>query len=144
MITIGIDPGKETGFAVYDLEEKRLAVMETVNFWTAYSWALYYNEHFTVKCVVIEVPTSKHVFHKPGPNAAANQRMGVHVGSVIRESELMANGLELHGLNVKRVEPVGKRDAAAFKKAFPEWTGRSNQHCRDAAFMTLRRCPDEN
>lgn len=142
MITIGIDPGKETGFAVYDHLEKRLIVLDTVDFWTAYSWTLYYWRRRTIRCVVIEVPSNKHVFHKPGANAAANQRMGVHVGSVIREAELLAIGIELNGINVKRVEPVGKRDAAAFKEAFPEWTGRSNQHNRDAAFMTLRRCPE--
>lgn len=142
MIVIGIDPGKETGFAVYDLMEKKLIDLRTLDFWSAYALVVEYSKTRTIKCVVIEAPKNKHVFHKPGANAAANQRMGVHVGSVIRESELLAQGLEGWAFNVKRVEPVGKKDAATFKKAFPEWEGRTNQHNRDAAFMCLRRCPD--
>ena len=74
MITIGIDPGKETGFAVYDLLEKELIDLRTLDFWSAYALAVEYSKTRTIKCIVIEVPSSKHVFHKPGANAKANQR----------------------------------------------------------------------
>lgn len=142
MITIGIDPGKETGFAVYDHMEKKLIDLRTLDFWSAYALVVEYSKTRTIKCIVIEAPKNKHVFHKPGANASANQRMGVHVGSVLREAELLAAGLKGWTFNVKEVEPVGKRSHEDFIKAFPEWKGRTNSHTRDAAFMTLRRCPE--
>jgi hypothetical protein len=139
---IGLDPGKQTGYALYDLGQDggKLIDLQTLTFWEAYARVLSLGPEM-IRAVMIEAPKNKHVFHQPGANAAANQRMGVHVGSVLREAELLADGLEAWGIPVKRLEPVGKKDAAAFKKAFPYWTGRTNQHVRDAAFMTLRKLP---
>jgi len=140
---IGIDPGKETGYAVYDLVKGELVGLLTLTFWEAYARVLTM-ELDEIRAIMIEAPKNKHVFHAPGANAKANQRIGVHVGSVLREAELLADGLEAWGIPVKRLEPVGKKDAAAFKKAFPNWKGRTNQHQRDAAFMCLRRLPEES
>lgn len=135
-VVIGIDPGKNTGTAVRDLDTGEL-LLATLDFWSAYDRVRSYPVD-TVAAVVIEVPSSKAVFHQAAATARANQRMGVNVGSVLREAELLAVGLERSGYRVKRVEPVGKRTQAQFEKLFPNHNGRTNQHTRDAAIMTLR------
>lgn len=136
-VRVGIDPGKQTGFAVYDPHLRRLTEVWTVSFWEVFTRLQDYRACGVAE-VTIEVPTTKHVWHKAASGPRALQRQGVNVGSVIREAELLAEGLEREGYNVRRVTPRGKTNAEKFK-AFTGWCGRTNQHERDAALMCFGR-----
>lgn len=78
--------------------------------------------------VVIEVSKVKVNWHGP---AAAHD-----VGAVRRESMLLADGLELAGAQVERVHPPGKVDAVTFAR-ITGWTGRTNEHQRDAGMLAI-------
>ena len=133
MITIGIDPGQQTGFAVYCHTEKRLIELKTLCFWSAFGEVLLHDP-LNVSKVVVEVPDSKHVWHKAARDLKAIQRQAVNVGGVIRESQLMAEGIKRAGYLVLTLPPKGKVDAEKFQK-FTCWEGRSNGHERDAGLL---------
>lgn len=136
-LSIGIDPGKNTGFAIYSLQEKKLVRVETVTFWRAYGQVLLHPIE-QISRVVIEVPDNKHVWHKDAVGIRAIQRQAVNVGSVLREAELLAEGLERAGYPVVRTNPRGKVKVEDFER-LTGWTGRSNQHSRDAALLCYGR-----
>lgn len=136
--SIGIDPGKKTGFAVYNIRDDTLS-LQTLDFWAT----MLVMEHYQldqVHEVTVEVPTSKHVWHGKGPNQKSASKVGVNVGGVIREAELLAEGIRRMGFNVRTVHPRGKVDAAKFK-AFTGYQGQTNEHTRDAGLLCFRRKP---
>jgi hypothetical protein len=137
-VSIGIDPGKTTGFAVYDIEDDILTLRDTT-FWEVFE-LIYVYPKSEIYEITVEVPNSKTVWHSTGANQKTAARTGVNVGSVLREAELLAEGLERYGYNVRRVHPRGKVDAKKFN-AFTGFTKRSNQHQRDAGLMCFRRKP---
>lgn len=137
MYVIGIDPGKDTGVAVFCTERKKLIAVDSTDFWGAIKFVQEYDFSIIAE-IIIEVPNSKHVWHKGAANARALQRQGANVGSVVREAELLAAGFERFGYNVKRVQPRKKYDAETFA-AWTGWDRQTNQHGRDAAMMCFGR-----
>lgn len=135
-LILGIDPGKQTGTALYDVAQEKFINLETMDFWSCFNYGIMCAAH----TIVIEVSTSPTVFHKAGSSLPANQTTAMRVGGVLRESVLLAQGFELAGKNVVRVEPNGiakKMSVEQFQKV-TGWTKRTNQHCRDAALMCYR------
>lgn len=137
LYSIGIDPGKHTGFAVYDLRTERFARLETLDFWSAFGAVMLYQPEMLSR-VVIELPDTKHIWHKDAATRSAMQRQAVNVGSVLREAELLSMGLRKAGYPVENANPRGKVDEKKFKM-ITGWTGRSNQHCRDAGLLCYGR-----
>lgn len=131
--SIGIDPGQHTGFAIYSIQQRKIVELRTVDFWGAYSQVCAF-QPIEISRVVVEVPDTKHVWQQMPKGTKAIQRQAVNVGGVIREAQLLAEGLMRAGYKVVRVNPRGKRTHAEFCK-FTGWTGKTNQHCRDAALL---------
>lgn len=136
-VTIGIDPGKDTGYAVYSVPERKLIEVISTDFWDAFTRVKLWTPE-RVAVVIVEVPSTKHVWHGEAANVKANQRMGLNVGMAIREGQLLADGLRKVGFNVRTVHPRGKVDSIKFKN-FTGWTYRTNQHGRDAAMLCYGR-----
>lgn len=137
--SIGIDPGKKTGFAAYNIEKDTLD-LQTLDFWDVIrEMHIFYNP-MTVHEVTVEVPTSKHVWHGKGPNQKSASKVGVNVGGVIREAELLAEGIRRMGFSVRTAHPRGKVNAAKFK-TFTGYQGQTNEHTRDAGLLCFRRKP---
>ena len=127
-VSIGIDPGKTTGLAVYDRDHNKLVRLESTTFWGAYSTVL--TEYHDVFAVVIEVPKTKHNWHKDKSGITAH-----NIGRVCREAELLAIGLELAGLNVITQHPKGKINHNMFCRITRWSEGRTNDHTRDAGML---------
>lgn len=128
---IGIDPGKKTGFAVYDKKLKKMAVVKTLDFWSAYEACKAY-PHESTK-VVVEVSDTKAQFNK----GKSSHTWSVNIGMVYRESHLIAEGLRRLGYLVKEVHPRGKVDKDKFKR-LTGYDGRTNEHSRDAGMMAFK------
>jgi len=131
--SIGIDPGKVTGFAVYNVASGALVELRSMNFWSAFWRVRDFSPHLLSR-VVVEVPESKHVWQDKAKGERALLRQGINVGSVIRESELLAEGLSVLGYPVVTVHPRRKVNHATFQKV-TGWTERTNQHQRDAGLL---------
>lgn len=139
---IGIDPGTSTGFAVYDAIRDEIVQVHTLSFWSAYYAVREYatlDFRENLKVVVIEVPDTKRVWQSSKGNIASVQRTAVNVGSVLRESVLLADGIDGIGIGkCVRVNPRGKTNQERFKQ-LTGWEGRRlNQHERDACMLCYR------
>ena len=130
MLTIGIDPGKNTGIAY--AENGKITRLETLNFWGAIK-VLENHKHAAIR---LELPATKAVWHNGATSKKAIQRTGVNVGSCLREAELIYEYLVMNGFNYRVVKPQGKIDAKRFNLV-TGWTGQSNQHTRDAGMLAL-------
>lgn len=128
MKVVGVDPGKETGVAL--VSDGVLEFIDTVDFWTVY---LMLGSSFNPQDtrVVVEVPYNNKNWHGNGAAVA--------VGGVIRESRLLADGIELLGFDVTRVHPTGRGKKMKHKEfcELTGWRGRTNKHTRDAALLAL-------
>jgi hypothetical protein len=131
MIVIGVDPGRNSGLAVY--KDGVLAELLTTNFWGVID-AINCNQSAVF---VVEMPSTRHVWHKGATARGAIERTGVNVGSCLREAELIIEFLGLHNCQTIIEKPAGKMLATEFKK-LTGWTGRTNQHMRDAAVMARK------
>ena len=125
---IGIDPGKNTGYAEYDGE----LFAFKITFWRAVDLISAYLPEETA--VIVELPRSKHVWHGKGQNSKAMARTGVNVGSVVREAELLAERFISLGYTVVTVHPKGKTTAEEVKH-ITGYEGRTNEHTRDAIML---------
>jgi hypothetical protein len=134
---IGIDPGEQTGVAVYSREGRRLVAVKTTTFWGAHDYVLAFEPDAAE--IVVEVPGTFLYAAQTAANRAmqfrgARDRKAVNVGGVRMMGELLARRFEAKGFNVRRVQPARakKWDAAQFKRV-TGWEGRTNEHERDAS-----------
>jgi len=137
---IGIDPGVSTGFAIYDSHLDKFESINTITFWSAYLFLCDWDPvAHPLKAIVIEVPDTNRVWQPSKGNVGSVQRTAVNVGRVLRESELLARGLELLQIGkVVKVNPRGKTSQETFVKLTGWEGGKLNQHCRDAAMLCYR------
>lgn len=129
---VGIDPGQETGFAVYSLKQRNFEALMSISFWQVFDELDAYPIHQTK--VVVEVPTTNRVFHQPAKGLGPLQRQSVNVGRVLREAELMAEGVARLGFTTIKSNPIGKADKKRFQQ-ITGFMGRLNQHQRDAGLL---------
>ena len=131
---LGIDPGTNTGMAIRNVVTGDIEKLWTSNFWEAYHYAI--NNALCWRGVVVEVPDTKRVFHKAAGGLQQIQRTAVRVGGVLREAELLAQGIEQQNIPVLRVNPRGKINAEKFN-SITGWKHKSNEHSRDAGMLTF-------
>jgi len=130
MIIIGIDQGKHTGIAVAK-DGKLISLVET-DFWGCLDIINSYDKD-TLLCI-IELPSTKSVWHNEAKNKRAIQRTGVNVGSCIREAELLVEYFKKHKINYTTKHPEGKINSERFKQ-LTGWTKATNPHKRDAGML---------
>jgi hypothetical protein len=132
--SIGVDPGKHTGAAVYDRKERRLIEVVTIDFWRfAFDFHLRYPPNVVHK-LIVELPNTTAVWHKKAKKREAIEKTAVNVGKSLREAELLADWAGRVGYEVITRHPQGKVDDAIFRR-ITGWKGRTSQHARDAAML---------
>ncbi len=127
---LGIDPGKTTGVALCC--DGKIIDLYSTDFWGAIDVF----ENYADSVVVIELPDTKHVWHNGATTRGAIQRTGVNVGSCIREAELLIQYLIRNRREYVIQKPKGKSDSGWFNRV-TGWTGRTNQHERDAGLLAF-------
>ena len=130
-LSIGIDPGKSTGYAEWDRVSKQFKTVLTLDFWSVYERVLAHEADSVIVC--IEVSRTKASFRKDTQHTTS-----VNVGMSYRESHLLAEGLERKGYRVERIHPEGKLNEAQFKSR-TGYQGRTSNHARDAAMLCFQR-----
>lgn len=138
MTWIGIDPGTHTGFAVWDgrrfVEVAALplhAALQRVHEYLGYEAA--------AVCVVFEDARLRKWY---GTTTARQDRSRLQgAGSVKRDSAVWEEALRDWRIPFKAVAPkdnATKMDADTFRR-ITGWTGRTNEHGRDAAMLVFGR-----
>jgi hypothetical protein len=128
---IGIDPGVETGVAVWQAEIKRFIALETLDFWRTFTYLSTFPKDSTK--VVVENPALNNFSYarhkqtgKDGLKIARNS------GGNCREAELLIEGLKRDGYDVMEIKPTRRKWTAEQLKRYTGYEGRTNQHVRDA------------
>jgi hypothetical protein len=137
---VGIDPGVQTGFAVYDQSSRRLVEAQTSDFWSVYEMV---RARFSVEDteVFVECPGlhARVVFNRLGGErvAARRERIAGNVGSNRREATLMVEGLRRAGFRVEEVKPRQRKWTAEEFLRRTGYENRTSEHARDAARLIV-------
>jgi hypothetical protein len=140
---IGIDPGVNTGFAVYDRKQRVLARCETGTFWSIYDAVV---DTYRPGDAVIIIECAKRIPLYGGRytevearDPTARQKLGrdkiaSNIGANIREATLLAERFKSLGYDVRLTPPLkaAKWKSEEFQR-ITKFTGRTSNHARDAA-----------
>lgn len=137
-ILIGIDTGVHTGFAVaFDHGEGGvLQKVQSLSITQAMQCVLEYEDEHDLKDIMLYIEDArKRTWFTGGREKAQG------VGSVKRDAQIWEDWCKEQGINFKLIHPA----ANATKKKVEDftrmtgWTGRTNEHGRDAAMLVFKR-----
>lgn len=136
---IGIDPGRNIGLAVYDMQTRALVCVETYTDEIAAMQTVKVYHDCGGALVRVEDPArNKPVFARPGVSARGMMKIAQNVGANKQMAEDFIRRLKLFGFDVQAVAPrrAGKVDAIDFVR-LTGWRARCSQHARDAAMLVV-------
>lgn len=138
---IGIDGGTATGFAVWDRVNKEFEDIQSLNFWTAYHLIVKKYEVEETEIFIEDPSQNKPVFIKRYDPKTVRTALKIaqDVGGVKKESEKLAEGLELAGFEVKKIRPSSAKWTDKHFKQVSQYKGSTSQHARDAARLVIGR-----
>lgn len=145
-ILIGIDTGVHTGFAVaFDHGEGGvLQKVESLSITQAMQSVLEFEDEHDLKDIMLYIEDARKRTWFGGADARqARSGAGIRegVGSVKRDAQIWEDWCKEKGINFKLIHPA----ANATKKKVEDftrmtgWTGRTNEHGRDAAMLVFKR-----
>lgn len=130
---IGIDPGVNTGIAVWDYNKKKLIEVATIPIHMAMELVIGYNTGNCTALVRFEDARQRKWFG----NAGREQLQGA--GSIKRDCGIWEDFLKHHKIPFEAVAPKNnktKLSQVVFKK-MTGWETRTNEHGRDAAMLVV-------
>ena len=133
MLMVGIDPGVNTGFAVWD--GKALLAVSSMGICDAMMQVQVMHKVKSLHSVTFEDARLRTWYGNKGRDALQG------AGSIKRDCQIWAEWLGLLGCPYKSVSPQAKGakvDAATFAR-LTGWQGRTNNHGRDAAMLVFGR-----
>lgn len=132
MIWIGIDPGVNTGFAVWDSDQQRLTELKTCTIVSAMDRVKEIAKDSPVTLVIEDA--RKRVWY--GMNSDAKKQ---GAGSVKRDCMVWEEFCKLNKLESYFLHPMkgGTKLSPEYFKLLTKWEGRSSNHARDAAMLVV-------
>ena len=130
MIYIGIDPGVNTGIAVWDSDIKEFRYVASIKIHKAIDFVLAMSKDYDLKVVVEDA--RKRRWYGANSNAKVQG-----AGSIKRDCKIWDDFLQDYRINsIMRAPQKGmtKMSAAQFKR-LTGWKERTNEHSRDAAML---------
>ena len=132
-LAVGIDPGVNTGFAVWDKQDGRLLEVTSLSIIEAFDRLDEMKKGGAQMEVRFEDARMRKWFGKKGKEALQG------AGSIKRDCSVWESFLQSRGIEYKPVKPAAgatKWDAAKFAR-LTGWTKRTNEHGRDAAGLVI-------
>ena len=130
---VGIDPGCDTGLAVWNASTKALTDVRTETIVSAMLYVQELHQDGLLNRVVFEDARLRTWFGNKGREALQG------AGSIKRDSQVWVEWLTYLGCPYKAVSPQAKGrkvDAVQFER-LTGWTKRTSNHGRDAAMLVL-------
>lgn len=135
---IGIDPGVDTGFAVWDSDAKDFLAIETVKIHEAIEWvsrSSFKYAFFRVEDARLRkwVPKEKDIKQRIGRAKGA--------GSVSRDAQIWEEFFKSIGADYEMVPPKNNKTKVSsdYFKKISGWEHRTSQHGRDAAMLVINK-----
>lgn len=128
---VGIDPGKQTGVAVWDVEARRLTYIATMGIIQAQATILNLSRAHNVGIWIEDARMLRK------STAAPARQLGA--GSVRRDCGIWEEFCLLHKLPYRRLRPAGGKLSAEEFRTRTGWRGHTNEHGRDAAMLVFNR-----
>lgn len=136
-IIIGIDPGVETGLAVWDKTAKprALITVETVKIHDALESVKIYIKYFRVLVRVEDARLRKYLPREKSLSEERGKLQGA--GSIKRDSKIWEDFLESLGVDYELLAPAAGRTkwSQEYFKTITGYTGKTSNHARDAAAL---------
>lgn len=132
-IIIGIDPGVNTGAAVWDIEKQVLIEMGTMSAIEAMELVAEVHRQGGLARLVIEDARLRKFFGAKGREALQG------AGSIKRDCSLWGEFCAHHVISMHSKSPLqkgAKVDAVAFRR-LTGWEARTSEHSRDAAMLVF-------
>lgn len=132
---IGIDPGVQTGFAVWLPGLQKLHMVETFGILDAFEWIQnHFITHYENVFVRIENPNLRKWFGNSGREVLQG------AGSVKRDYRIWQEFLESRNIPYEDVAPknIKTKVKADYFKKLTGWQGRTSSHGRDAALLCFK------
>ena len=132
---IGIDTGMQTGFAVW--EDGQLQVVECMTITQAMRKILTAYPYQTTK---LYIEDARLWIGFKGKTKATDARLQ-GAGSVKRDAKIWEDWCKENGYQAVFIKPMGKglkKSAVEFER-ITGWSGRTNEHARDAAMIVFQR-----
>lgn len=133
---IGIDPGVNTGLAVWDATRRQFRTLQTSSIVTAMEYIVsLWRDGEELRIVFEDARQRKYLPRERNLSEYRGKLMGA--GSVKRDCEIWEEFCENYDIQRTAVPPrkgLTKWDADTFKR-ITGWTGRTSNHARDAALL---------
>ena len=138
MIYVGIDSGKNTGYAVWDTQSKNLLEVKTILIHQAMKSVEELNAQNPGKVIVrVEDARQRTWFGTERMSRDEERKKLQGVGSVKRDATIWEDFLVDLGVKFEMVAPkrnVTKMNSDTFK-TYTKWAKRTSEHSRDAAML---------
>lgn len=135
-LIVGIDPGVDTGFAEWDKRYKKLLLVETYKIHQALDRARKWSQLVNLDRVLVRVEDARLRKWLPKEKSNVEYRGRLQgAGSVKRDSKIWEDFLTELGVDFEMLGPrpgLTKWSEAYFKQV-TGWTGKTDNHGRDAA-----------
>ena len=143
-VVIGIDPGQQTGVALY--RAGLLDSLLTLDPWDITAFIEHQRGAWGVNRVIFEDSRlQSHIFsaHKPGKRVLSHPeqlKVARNVGQIDGWCHLIFNVCAERGINCHGISPANKGEKLDHKQfqSVTGWTAKSNQHERDAAMVAWK------
>jgi hypothetical protein len=141
---VGIDPGKYTGMAIWDREQEKFIVLETITFWEVIGVFREWGNRGMLKALYVRIEDpnlNKPIFwdgKKSLKGRATEDRVTQSVGMNKRDAQLLMEFMDREGIAYEAVQPTTKKLTAEEFMRLTGYKGKTNEHNRDAGKMVFR------
>jgi hypothetical protein len=142
---IGIDPGADSGFAVWHKPTQAFTELKTLSFWEVAEKLEWYKQNIEGVFVRLEAPQHNPAMHQKTLQGAQGRkalRMAQNVGQNKKEAQLLAELLIRLELPHELCRPTKHSGTKLKHEQFALITGitkKHSQHVRDAAMLVYSR-----
>ena len=140
MIFIGIDPGRNTGVAIWDGPRQQFNKLTTLDFWGVIELIDRYKKVGTdyFKIVIENPGLNKPTFARKGESVKLAMNRSQKVGRNKEQAYLIIGYCKLHKIDFTEVRPTQTKWNADPFRRLTKYRGSTNEHNRDAARLVWK------
>ena len=142
-IFIGIDPGVNTGLAVWDTEKRALRFVDTLSILEAMSYIKTFREVISPDCRIVFEDARKRQWLPRERNLSEYRGKLMGAGSVKRDCEIWEEFCKRVPFDAVPPRPGATKWSAESFARVTGWKGRTSNHARDAALLVYQRTEEK-